>query len=471
MQHGGGSSLELRHMPSCLQILPSTPQKYASDISTKRPALVLATYNAPHLSEVLISCLIVSCPGFLCSVRISIVLLRMFFKATLLTVSLGLLASATPVTRDTGIRIPLHKRGSLTKADGTFDHDAATRQIVKTQNKHRQNLINLERNKGIGAFNPGAYISPLRNTSALSKRQGLSLTDQDNNEEWTGTVSIGTPAQTFVIDFDTGSADLWVPSSSCSGCDAKDTYDSSSSSTSSSKSGTFEIQYGDGSTASGPIYTDTVSVSGVKATGQYLSAVTSESGDISGGPSDGLMGLGWPAISQLNHNPFPWTAESQNAISSGIFGFKLASSGSELYLGGTDSSLYSGSIEYHDLSSSTGYWQIGGASAIVNGNTAVSGFDTIIDSGTTLMYGPPDAVKQFYSSVNGAQEYDSSEGLWSVPCDSIPTVEFSWGGNNWKISSDSFNLGSTGDGSDQCVGALGGQDLGLGDNVWLLGDT
>lgn len=326
-------------MPSCLQILPSTPQKYASDISTKRPALVLATYKAPHLSEVLISCLIVSCPGFLCSVRISIVLLRMFFKATLLTVSLGLLASATPVTRDTGIRIPLHKRGSLTKADGTFDHDAATRQIVKTQkyiylyhtfavrlsgwsySKHRQNLINLERNKGIGAFNPGAYISPLRNTSALSKRQGLSLTDQDNNEEWTGTVSIGTPAQTFVIDFDTGSADLWVPSSSCSGCDAKDTYDSSSSSTSSSKSGTFEIQYGDGSTASGPIYTDTgkhfttvlkgtlltvqlvssVSVAGVKVTGQYLSAVTSESGDISGGPSDGLMGLGWPAISQLNH--------------------------------------------------------------------------------------------------------------------------------------------------------------------------
>lgn len=33
----------------------------------------------------------------------------------------------------------------------------------------------------------------------------------------------------------------------------------------------------------------------------------------------------------------------------------------------------------------------------------------------------------------------------------------------------SFNLGSAGSG-DQCVGALAAQDMGLGDNVWLLGD-
>ena len=34
----------------------------------------------------------------------------------------------------------------------------------------------------------------------------------------------------------------------------------------------------------------------------------------------------------------------------------------------------------------------------------------------------------------------------------------------------SFNLGTAGSDS-QCVGALAGQDLGLGDNVWLLGDS
>lgn len=51
----------------------------------------------------------------------------MFCKASLVTVALALLASATPIAQPEaeGIRIPLGKRSSLTKADGTFDHEKA----------------------------------------------------------------------------------------------------------------------------------------------------------------------------------------------------------------------------------------------------------------------------------------------------------------------------------------------------------
>ena len=35
----------------------------------------------------------------------------------------------------------------------------------------------------------------------------------------------------------------------------------------------------------------------------------------------------------------------------------------------------------------------------------------------------------------------------------------------------SFNLGQVSSGSSQCIGALAGQDLGLGDNTWLIGDA
>lgn len=41
----------------------------------------------------------------------------------------------------------------------------------------------------------------------------------------------------------------------------------------------------------------------------------------------------------------------------------------------------------------------------------------------------------------------------------------------WRVTdyeNPSFNLGSID--STNCVGALAGQDIGLGSNVWLLGD-
>lgn len=83
------------------------------------------------------------------------------------------------------------------------------------------------------------------------------MKDQNQDIEWTGKVEIGSPAQSFVIDFDTGSSDLWIPSSSCEGCTGKTLYNPSKSKKSSKKSGTFSISYGDGSTASGTPYTDT----------------------------------------------------------------------------------------------------------------------------------------------------------------------------------------------------------------------
>ncbi|KAI8996510.1 acid protease [Trametes punicea] len=400
----------------------------------------------------------------------------MFCKATLLTLALALLASATPVANEQfvapGIRIPLHKRGSLKNEDGTFNHEKAVREIVKLKNKHRQNLLNLVTNLGPDALPEGAEIKPLATVPAsLEKRGAVKLTDQDEDLEWTGTISIGSPAQSFTIDFDTGSSDLWVPSSSCSSCRGHKTYDPSKSSTSSKKSGSFRISYGDGSTASGTPYTDTVTVGGVEVTNQYLAAVTSESSEFQQDPADGLLGLGFTAISSLGHDPFFITAVNQGAVSEGVFSFKLGKSGSELYVGGTNTDLYTGKIESHKLSSSKGYWQIGGASVTLNGKTAASGFDTIIDSGSTIMAAPTKAAEAFWEQVPNAQLYDEDQGLYSFPCDSVPEVAFSWGGKRWTISADDFNLGETEQGSGQCVGALSSGDLGLGSSTWLLGDT
>ncbi|KAF8823613.1 hypothetical protein HHX47_DHR9000085 [Lentinula edodes] len=385
----------------------------------------------------------------------------MFAKSALVAfVTLATLATATPMQpRQAGGPISLPKRSSLTKSDGTFNYDKAVAQTVATKNKHRQTLINLQNNTGSlpQGFETKALASlPSSMEASLKKRQAEALTDEEDDEEWTA-----------------GSSDLWVPSSSCtsSTCSAKSTYDSSASSTSSKESGSFSIEYGDGSTVSGPVYEDTVTVAGIQVSKQKFSPVTTLSSSFASDPADGILGLAFPAISNLDADPFFVNANSQNAVDSNEFGFYLASSGSELYLGGANSDLYSGSIEYHDVDTSTGFWQISGASIASDGTTAVSDFATIIDSGTTIMYGPPSAVKEFYAQVSGSKLYDSANGFYSFPCESAPEVSFSWGGDSFTVSADNFNLGTTSSGASTCVGALAAEDLGLGDSTWLLGDS
>ncbi|KAJ7067092.1 acid protease [Mycena amicta] len=393
------------------------------------------------------------------------------FLLPTLAVSAAAGPTVAPQAKRAGVAIPMAKRSSLTTASGPV---AST---IKTANKHRQNLINLQKNKGVEAFAAGAEIKDLRKVpidvearmqQSVAKRQAEKLTDEEDDTEWAGTISIGTPAQKFLIDFDTGSSDLWVPSSSCtsSTCKSKTRYTASSSSTSSKKSGTFTIQYGDGSTVSGPVYTDTVAVAGVKATKQYFSPVTTLSSSFNGDPIDGILGLAFPAISNLNENPFFYTADAAGNVDANQFGFYLASTGSELYLGGTNEDLYTGDIEFNSVDSSSGFWQATGAKVKVGSSSAVTGFQTIIDSVRS-------PVVLFPSKANKltASKGHHDHAITSFPCDSPPEISFNWGGEDWTISSDNINLGTTEDGSSDCVSSLAAQDLGLGTDVWLLGDS
>ncbi|KIJ14864.1 hypothetical protein PAXINDRAFT_134519, partial [Paxillus involutus ATCC 200175] len=92
---------------------------------------------------------------------------------------------------------------------------------------------------------------------------GDALTDA-NSQLWYGTISVGTPANTYTVDFDTGSSDLFLPGPNCgSTCSGHAVYNPSSSSTSKDLGKTFSLLYGDDSTVTGEQYTDTLSISGL----------------------------------------------------------------------------------------------------------------------------------------------------------------------------------------------------------------
>ncbi|KAL1708489.1 aspartic peptidase domain-containing protein [Schizophyllum commune] len=414
-------------------------------------------------------------------------------QLTLSFVWLAALAAAAPMDRHfhvgvslpsreepAGMSIPLSKRSFLTKENGVFDSDRAIALSVRTHNKHQQNLANLLANVGEDVFGGlGRFIHPKSSLPAhvkrnLESRQAVSMEPIDGEVAWQGNVSIGTPPQSFRIDFDTGSADLWVPSKSCTSddCADKSKFDPSASSSNKQQPGNFSINYADGSNVQGDIFTDTVNAAGIEVKDQYFSAVDSVSSTLGDEAIDGIMGLAFPRISNLAQDPFFVHAKSSNAISTYQFSFYLTEGpGSELYLGGTNKDKYTGDVEFHDIDESSGHWEVTGGTARVAGQEVVNNFTTIVDSGTTLIYGPPESVKKLFDAVEGAYEQDKANGYYAYPCDKAPKIAFNYGGMDIEISEDNLNLGKVDESSSDCIAAISAQDLGLGEGTWLLGDA
>ena len=80
----------------------------------------------------------------------------------------------------------------------------------------------------------------------------------------------------------------------------------------------------------------------------------------------GLMGLGFAPLSVLNSTPFWQTLYNTNQLSEPLFSFYLEryinqplmvdAPGGVLTLGGTNSSLYQGSIEYTNVTGMPSFW-------------------------------------------------------------------------------------------------------------------
>ncbi|KAF8732410.1 hypothetical protein AX14_004403 [Amanita brunnescens Koide BX004] len=386
---------------------------------------------------------------------------------------LAVLSLLYPVFADP-IHVPLLRRSN---AQRTFESIVAEARYI--QRKY-------------GYVSKGSHPSHVRRASVAN----VPLIDQGQDSSYIGTIEIGTPPQTFHVILDTGSSDLWVADNQCTNCDSSTpvyvSSQSSSSQTLNGQNSRLQLTYGSGQ-VSGAVAQDTVSMSGFSIQQQVFVAVDNVSQNFLQGTVSGLLGLAFTALAETGATPFWLALMNDGQISSPEMSFFLKrlvddsnapeeAPGGTFTIGGTNSSFFSGNIEFTNLvgGSPNSFWLLQLSQMTVQGKTITvptgSSAAAAIDTGTTLIGGPTSTVQAIYNAIPDSESIPNSGGMFAFPCTTNVTVTLSFGGRAWPINPKDMIIGNAPN-SNKCVGGI--FDLSAGSNItpgggnpeFVIGDT
>lgn len=332
-------------------------------------------------------------------------------------------------------------------------------------------------------------IRRMETTRSIYRKNGLELIDQNNTKynnakgdhpviihnymdaQFFGPMSAGTPPQTFNVIYDTGSSNLWLPSKQCTNCGLHPKYKSDQSSTYVANGTAWEILYGSGP-VSGFLSEDSVEVGDITVSKQTFAEVTDTSGLGLGytiGKFDGILGLAFPSISVDGIPPVFDSMVKQGLVDEPVFAFYLSNDPSEdgeLDFGGIDKNHYKGDLSYVKLSSTT-YWEIPMDGMQIDGQSVTSVTKAIVDSGTSLLAGPPADVKAIAKLV-GATPFLKGEYL--IDCGKATTgknIDIILGGKTYTLTPTDYIIPD----ETICLFGMVGIDIPApAGPLWILGD-
>jgi len=238
------------------------------------------------------------------------------------------------------------------------------------------------------------------------------------NKMYTGPISIGTPAQQFKnVVFDTGSADLWVLSSTSNIDESYLSYymDSESSSFESiSGDSSWSIAYGTGS-ASGIAGRDSVTIAGMTGQSQIFAQATNvEDMAISQyEPQDGICGFARDQATTLVGPTIMQNLIDNKENENGKFAFYLSrhsDSGSRLILGDdvyNEDFFHSEQVETFKINDNIDY-EIGGLWSIHFTSIKQNGYELLGDDDSTVTPSPTAVPTQSVAELEENEEGETS---------------------------------------------------------------
>lgn len=295
------------------------------------------------------------------------------------------------------------------------------------------------------------------------------------NAQYYGPISVGTPAQTMQVVYDTGSSNLWVPNKKPSIFSSHKIYKHDDSSTYKPNGTVFAVRYGSGP-VSGFFSRDDINIGEYDVEDYNFAEVNNTKGlglAYTIGKFDGICGMAWSTITE-GGGPAPFEAiVNTGKLDKNVFAFYLGNSNgatSELVIGGVDPKHYTGDFTFEPLIWE-GYWQIALGDVTVNGDSQSSANKAIVDSGTSLLAGPKADVAKLAAAV-GAKPVPiigKTTGEYEIDCNAdAPDIVFKIGEKEYSLSKSDYVISSGG----VCLFGMIGIDVPAPHGpLWILGDV